>query len=251
MHLECLNQWRNISLNTINQTQCSVCLYKYEIKRTNIAIFLTSNNGSIIITIIIMLFLIIFIGFISKLIINNYLKYDLILLFYQLININPFWKSCNNIYNNNNNNIYNNTIIKQRNNIYNKLSKETIRNIILFYFNEVSSNINLQIILFCYPIITNIIEIFEYGILFIGLLGFIHSIYYQFINVRNNPLQNRLQYIIILISWFLSLGSNQLGRLSLIIGFAISFRELYSIISIKAKELGQMFGEMIMEPIIR
>lgn len=62
VHLDCLNRWRATSINA--QYTCSVCKYQYRFERTLLASFLTSNEGVLTITIMILIAFVVSVGYI-------------------------------------------------------------------------------------------------------------------------------------------------------------------------------------------
>lgn len=214
VHLLCLNSWRATSVNAYYE--CSVCKYKYQLKREPIADFLMSENGALITTVMIILSVVLTVGSIVYAISMTYFQVSIAQKLYSILDINMsvnYWYSRK----------------------LNTTSTIAVQNYLL----------SIMRMLIRY----HIIDVLSIGIAAVGACGFLQYMVVELLKERDRGDGNQLpfQKIATFILWMSSLGHKSLSRFSCSLGCAIAFREVYAIVIVHGRTLALKLGEKIIE----
>ena len=220
-----------------------------------------SGYGSTTVTILIMICVIVVTGtLLSYLIqyVQNTIRQDVdfVEIFYQLANIDPWWDSCSMIckypYTLSLSHIpstHIEQIVQWRSQFLSIIiSTPTIYEQFKLYYNLIASDYRLLAIIFCNAFIARWINIIENGAIFIGMLGFLHFVWMEVTNLRRLGGDEGFRRIILFGASLASLGNQALSRIAVVIGCAISCREVYDVTLAYGRIIGQRMGERILEP---
>jgi len=215
VHIDCLNQWRATSTNAFYE--CQVCKYKYELRRTLFAELLLSDNGALVFTILLIIAIILLCGLILYYI-TRFFHLNFAQHVYKLADIyhhyNRYMHFC--------------SVSRPKNNSFIEL--------VVNYCNALS----------CHLLLSGFVDIIVCGMSITGTIGFSKYILIEINRARMNG-DNGLQHFVIFGAWLASISNKSLSRLALVIGTAISFRELYNYVAIYGRKFATKFGEMILE----
>lgn len=268
VHLDCLNTWRASSAHAFYR--CSVCQYEYRLQRTLVAKLLMQEECVMGFAVMMILALCMVLGVVLAGVIAHWqLPIDPVHDLLTMMNVDRFWTRC--ILSNRQrhaptHNAYDLVTVLRE--VYQQSDgvNEVIKN-----FVKVLRSPLPMIYFLCHPFVAAVVNIFLLGALPIGVVGFggyflgmspPASLLFTLVlsppsylvlcaGLVNQIRQGGNNWIVhgaFLLAWFASLSVKSVSRLCLVVGCLIATREVYLYLIVRARQVSNWFGDMILEP---
>ena len=227
VHISCLNEWRATSSTAA--FKCYVCHYSYRIERTSLSRFLMSENGTNVISILLISLATLCMGVGGVYTSKHLLKVDICWEICRVAQWPMWWRDCS----------------------FKRLTASlyTFGNFWtkLLFHRDVE---DIRAIFLCHPLMVLATEVCIVGCALLGTIGlmlFILNEGYVIYQAFGHGHQD-WQHLAGIGCWLASLGTANMGRLSIWLGFAVSCRAAYYKIRTVGKKVAQTIGENILEP---
>lgn len=227
VHISCLNEWRATSSTAA--FKCYVCGYTYRIERTTLSRFLMSENGTHVISVILIASATLCMGVGGIYLANQLFRVDVCWEICQLAQWHTWWRDCS---------FYR---LPSRVEIFFSFWTE------LLFQQHIDT---IRAMFLCHATTVLVIEVLLVGCALLGVIGmglFVLNEGYDIYQAFGHGQQD-WQYLVGIGFWAVSLGSTGAGRLSIWLGFAMACRAAYFKIRTVGKKVAQIIGENILEP---
>jgi hypothetical protein len=227
VHISCLNEWRATSSTAAYK--CYVCNYTYRIERTSLSHFLMSEGGTNVISVLLISLATLCLG-VGGICVSKYVfGVDVCWEICRLAQWRMWWRNCS----------------------FSRLP-DSLHTFFSFWTELIwqRSIDDVRAIVLCHTFTVMLNEILLVGCALLGVCGVMafllndgYDIYQSFGHGYYD--WQSLAYIV---CWFASLGSANMSRLSIWLGYAVSCRSSYYKIRKIGKNVAQAIGENILEP---
>lgn len=236
VHLACLNRWRSTSLQATHA--CSVCKFPYRIRRTQLAELLMSENGVLIVTLLLTLLFVVISGIAVVSLSHRFVGTDIAGQIYRQVGVYPWWRRCR----------VRSLSLSRIHALASSLADSPYPwSLIRAYWRLLSSpGFALYDVWFCQ--LAPIVDVVFTGMAVLGGLGSAHFLQDEARTLMQARQANDYSQLIAFVISIASLGHRGMGRLGLCLGCAIAAREVYRVMVVQGRRMAQTIGESILSP---